>query len=352
MSRLRAACNVHAPRSRDWHGSGVRFSVDAWDPDFGTSADPDGMAGSAGAASRDAGLPASSARVDAGVEVPLGRWAPVPLCSGPTPRALVLVDGVRRLDARVWIEESDGQVAMGLCASYAAGAVRCEAGGARVVQVEPRRALVTASPSASAVPAGVVGDYEVVRTAPDPARPLAQVLTAALQRRLSDLELAVAVAARAPAVAGDEVLVVDGPLQGRTHLAFALGYVKSHRTEYLPADLQRVVAALAPGERTPAFLVGTTWDRHTWYLRLPGPAGGPWSGVVRVECAADLGMDRVVELARLSQRVLPPLASVAYKDPRAPQNLHPIGGLEKLLRHRLGDQRVAATALRRAAAAA
>lgn len=327
----------------------MRFTVDAWDPDFGTSADPDGAGGGSGTGSGD--LPASSARVDAGIEVTVGRWAPVAAVGGDVPDAVVLVDGVRRLDARVWIEEPDRGVAMGLCASYAAGAVRCDADGARVVGIESHRSLVTTSPVALAVAAGSVGRYELVRCAPDPGRPLAQVLTSALQRRLSELELAAAVAARDPHAVARELLVVDGPLHGRTHLPNALGYVKSHRTEYLPAVLQPVVAALGPGERTPVFLVGTSWDRHTWYLRLPGPDGGPWSGVVRVECGSDLPLDRVVELARLSQRVLPPLASIAYKDPRAPQNLHPIAGLERALRHRLGDRRLAATALRRAAAA-
>jgi hypothetical protein len=43
------------------------------------------------------------------------------------------------------------------------------------------------------------------------------------------------------------------------------------------------------------------------------------------------------------------LAGVEYKDPRAPQNLVPIGGLEKLLRHRLGDTRLLYRALRAAA---
>lgn len=326
----------------------MRFSVDAWDPDFGSSSDPDvGTAGATGPAA----MPTSSARVDAEVEVGPAHWAPVAPVTGPVPDAVVLIDGVRRLDARVWIEEPGGGVSMGLCASYAAGAVRCGGGAARVSRIESRRALVTASPAGVTVTAGSLGRYELVRTTADPARPLAQVLTSALQRRLSDLEVAVAVAARDTTAATRELLVVDGPLHGRTHLPGALGYVKSHRTEYLPPDLQRVVAALAPGHRTPAFLVGTSWDRHTWYLRLPGPPGGPWSGIVRVECAADLPVDRVVELAGQSQRVLPPFASVAYKDPRAPQNLHPIAGLERLLRHRLGDQRLAATALRRAAAA-
>ena len=43
-------------------------------------------------------------------------------------------------------------------------------------------------------------------------------------------------------------------------------------------------------------------------------------------------------------------ASEPYKDPRAPQNLYPIGGLERDLRHRLGDARLVFRALRVAAA--
>ncbi|MCO6502790.1 MAG: hypothetical protein J5I28_06890, partial [Acidimicrobiales bacterium] len=48
---------------------------------------------------------------------------------------------------------------------------------------------------------------------------------------------------------------------------------------------------------------------------------------------------------------LPRFASALHKDPRAPQNLYPIGGLERELRHRLGDRDLAVRALRRAAAA-
>jgi hypothetical protein len=46
---------------------------------------------------------------------------------------------------------------------------------------------------------------------------------------------------------------------------------------------------------------------------------------------------------------LPRYAGVAHVDPRAPQNLQPIGGLEAQLSHRLGDQRQAAVAVRAAA---
>ena len=131
-----------------------------------------------------------------------------------------------------------------------------------------------------------------------------------------------------------------------------MGYIKTHHASYLPARQAAVVAALAPGQRTPAFTMGTSWRRSSWYLRLPGVhgAGGsaPWSSVVRLECSADLPPAHATRLADLTARLLPPLASTPHKDPRAPQNLVPIGGLERELRHRLGDQQLLYRALRAA----
>jgi hypothetical protein len=96
--------------------------------------------------------------------------------------------------------------------------------------------------------------------------------------------------------------------------------------------------------------MGTSWRRNSWYLRLDGSSGAPWSGVVRLECSADLPGPEVTRLADLSALVLPPLASSPHKDPRAPQNLVPIGGLERELRRRLGDQQLLYRSLRAAAA--
>ena len=150
----------------------------------------------------------------------------------------------------------------------------------------------------------------------------------------------------------DDLLFVDGPLRGRTHLDRTIGYIKTHHTTYLPPEQAAVVGTLGPGQRTPAFTMGTSWRRNSWYLRLPGSSGAPWSGVVRLECSADLPVPEVVRLANLSTVLLPPLASSPHKDPRAPQNLVPIGGLERELRRRLGDQQLLYRSLRMAAASA
>jgi hypothetical protein len=109
------------------------------------------------------------------------------------------------------------------------------------------------------------------------------------------------------------------------------------------------LAALAPGERTPAFTVGTNgFTRHSWYVRLPGGVGTPLAGVVRCECAADVAPAALAALADVTAVVLPRFASEAHKDARAPQNVYPIGGLERQLRHRLGDSRLLYRALRAA----
>jgi hypothetical protein len=91
------------------------------------------------------------------------------------------------------------------------------------------------------------------------------------------------------------------------------------------------------------------FSRYSWYLRLPGPEGGPWAGIVRCEATGALAVDAVVALADLVACALPRFASAPHKDSRAPQNLYPIAGLERELGRRLGDPYVCYRALRLAA---
>lgn len=336
----------------------MKFSVDSWDPSYGSSVD--------GAETAPTGAE-TTVKVNAEVERAAADWKPIPVTPAPEPGAILFVDGVRRIEARIWIEQppvvdtTTGEIAydadsvMALCASYAAGTVCCcPDSGAHLLTAETRRGLFTTASNATSV-ATTAGTYAVTTTPDDPGTNLAVLLSAALQRKLADLEVVVANEARAALIghgvpADTDLMVIDGPLRGRTHLARALGYIKSHRTTYLPPELNRVVANLAPGQRTPVFLMGTSWDRHAWYLRLPCRPGSPWAGIVRVECSPSLSTADVVALADQSQTVLPKYASVEYKDTRAPQNLVPVAGLERELRRRLGDNRLLTRALMTAAA--
>jgi len=311
------------------------FTVDPWDPGYGL-AFADEMDGGA--------VTESSAELGLDFEVPAARWRPLsPDHARPLPALVLFLDGVRRIDAQVWVHGDNPQPGPGIAASYAAGLVACD-GAARVVDVNVERGLFTAAPAAADI---------VTKSARYPARPVEGTgidqLSLALQQRLTNAEVELALAFRAGRPAADDLLVVDGPLRGRTHLDKTVGYIKTHHASYLPAEQAGVVAALRPGQRTPAFTMGTSWRRTSWYLQLPGTPGVPWSGVVRIECSAELPAAEVTGLADVTARVLPPLASTPHKDPRAPQNLVPIGGLERELRRRLGDQQLLYRALRSAA---
>jgi hypothetical protein len=337
--------SARGPATGGGAGPAMRFSVDGWDPTYGMSLELEDYLGE------------STASVEVNVEMPAGQWRAVDPDPGrPPPSALLFVDGVRRIEARVWIDDDvpgggpATEASAALCASYAAGVVCCCDQQAHVVLVETRRGLFTVAPHASDIITWA-GEYTACRTTANAATPLSVTLSQALQRRLGEAEVRTAVAARtAMSEHGvppeGDLLVVDGPLRSRQHLPRTLGYIKSHRTTYLPPELNALVGALLPGQRTPVFLMGTSWDRHTWYLRLPGASGAPWAGVVRIECSADLPVREVIRLAGLSQLCLGRFASAAYKDARAPQNLYPIAGLERELRRRLGDPRLLYRALR------
>jgi len=314
----------------------TRLFVDAWNPAYGASFDGQAAVGPAAP---------SSAQVDADVELPAVAWRPVPVRSGlPAPDVVLLVDGVRRIDASVWTAEADGNSFPGLAASYAAGVVRCDLarGAAELAGARVARGLFTASPSAADVVAGQIR-YVVHRVGGNGEL---SKLPAAVQGPLTALEVEVSTAARTD---GD-LLVVDGPLRNRRQLPRTIGYIKTQHSQYLDARLSAVVTALGAGERSPVFKLGTAWGGYSWYLRLPGSAGAPWAGIVRVECSADLEPAEAIGLADRSLVTLPRFASTPYKDPRAPQNLIPIAGLERRLRALLGDSRLLHRALTLAAA--
>lgn len=311
----------------------MRFTVEPWAPDYGSPAGE---------------LEASGAQVEVAVERPEASWAPIRVAGVEPARVVGFIDGVRRVDAQVWVADREGRTRLGLCASYAAGVVRCNgawgggrrrAGIAKVERVEVRREILCP-----------VGDLEPIHARHVTYTPMprpgegAETLQLALQQRMRELEIGVT--ARAPDC---ELLVVDGPLRGRQDLPNAVGFVKTHQVSYLPATVIDVVGRLAPGERTPLFAMTTSWSRYSWYLRLPGLNGHRWAGVVRAEVSADLAVGEARRLADLTTATLPAYASAAHKDPRAPQNLYPIGGLERELRRRLGDPALLYRALRAAA---
>ncbi len=304
----------------------MRFTVDPWDPGYGASVQSD--------------LTESPTVPQTEIECPDTEWRPL----SPAGRAVaadttLFVDGVRRIEARAWIEGGIEPVP-GIFASWAAGVVRCD-GTARIEAIEVARGVFA--------PSAVLDDITTscgrfVATATTNARP--ETLNTKINTCMTEVEARIAERTRR---CGSELIVLDGPLRESTkELRDAVGVVKSHDVKYLPTALDRIVGELGPGERTPVFGLDTRFPKFSWYLRLPGPAGGPWAGIVRCEASAKLPARQAIELADRVAATLPRFASEPHKDPRAPQNLYPIGGLERDLRHRMGDPNVVYRALRRA----
>ena len=313
--------------------------METWAPDFGAPVGAD-VVGDA------------EVEADLTVERALHDWAPIAPSVEPAD-VVLFVDGVERIDARVWLDDEGGDGSgsggdgggsrQGVCASWAAGVVRCD-GRATVVAAEVQRGVLCAGDDVEAIVTrhGEYRPYPVADVAGGD--PLGQ----ALGQARGKLE------GRVAAQAGDDrdLLVVDGPLGDRRHIDGAVGYIKAHHVSYLQPGQQQVIGRLAAGERTPLFTVGARGFRYSWYLRLPGPATHSWWGVVRCEASGELSPAEAVARADLVAATLPRFASKPFQDSRAPQNLHPIAGLERELKRRLGDPALLERALRVAAATA
>ncbi len=312
----------------------MRFNVEPWAPEYAAPFD----------AAAPAGAPtdAPAAAVEESVELPVGEWRPLrPSPQTVVPGTVLFVDGVQRIDAFVWVTPAEGEARPGICASYAAGAIRCD-GRAQIAGIQVQRGLF--SPVA-----GEIRTNKATYPAQMAAGESVEQLRHAVHEQMSRLEARVAAVASSDA-GGADLIVIDGPIRASQDVAGAMGYVKTHHVRYLSDAAHRVVAELAPGERTPLFVMATSWSRYSWYLRLPGPAGHAWAGIVRCEVPIGRSPAQASATADAAAATLPRFASTAHKDPRAPQNLYPIAGLERELRRRLGDPAYLYRELRVAAA--
>ena len=302
----------------------MKFTVQPWSPEYGSPAGKEEL---------------DAPEADVNIEVEASKWAPIAVTATPAEEVL-FVDGVRRIDANLWIEEEDGTPMLALAASYGAGAVLCNH-SARIVAHEIRRGIFTAAAAASRIVTRHA-DYDV-----HPTRGIvAEDLWLGLQQRMGELEgMIVASHTGAP------LIVVDGPLSHHRHVPGAVGYIKTQHVQYLPPNLRPILGQLRAGDRTPLFLTTTSWSRFSWYLKLPLKDAGPMDGIVRAEVNADQeNLVSARRIADLTAATMCRYASAAHKDPRAPQNLYPVGQLERKLHHLLGDRELLYRSLRVAAA--
>ena len=303
------------------------LSIQVSDPSYGPGLDP---------------TDSETAPVDATVEgIPWGPVDPRPAPGGE----LVFVDGAQQVEAWLTITPGDDPEARpGVACAVAAGAVLAGPGrSAEIVELRVRRIVLTVGERRLELPP--VGGFRweprtgAAREATGIARRVGQLR--------QELELDLAERFADP----ERLVVLDGRLSFvRDAAGPVVGAIKSHHRMYLPTAQARAVVELGVGQRTPLFAIGE--DRLSWYQRLPNAGERGWAGILRGELPRAIGVGEARRLADRAAAELPRFAGRPHRDPRAPQNLAPVAGLEQRLRQRMGDRRLALRAARRAAAGA
>ncbi len=262
-------------------------------------------------------------------------------------RPLAFIDGVRRGDASLYQQDADtGLLARGIAGSHACGAVVIHPGHRPEYASEQVTRMVIWGCGLNGPLPAQPGGWNWQSGCVDSDEPDAPLQELQQRMRKGEGRLAETLCENG------YLTIVDGPLSYvRSRDLPVVGYVKTHSRALLPIEQHIRVPELAAGERTSLFALGT--DRYSAYLRLaPVSASyGPWTGIVRIEIPQSSGLDEAVTVADAVAANVPRFAGIAHRDPRAPQNLQPVGALEKHLRHLLGDGGLAKRAVRESVAA-
>lgn len=245
-----------------------------------------------------------------------------------------LVDGRQRIDAQ--IADSKGRRA--LLATVIAGAVLRDGGGIRPVGEPLRQHILLHSADLEEPLPQAMQHYQPLRTKKADPASLRSKVTEHMRRLeaslINELE--------------GGLVIVDGqlfPAEGSfKEPERILGYTKTQAATYLGLEGQALLHELKPYQRTPIFSIpGRAFNRpvdvFSWYLRLPLEPSAPFyaaAALLRVESpTAEPAQSK--RLADLSVSLFCQMASSLARDPRAPQNLIPIGGLEQWLGRHLGQ---------------
>lgn len=297
----------------------ARIHVEGWAPEYGSPLQADESLG-------------DEDRVDETVEV-AGSWQPIAGVDDGV-AAVAFVDGVRRIDARLTLEEGEGLPVSGICGTYGVGSVLWDRSvpASEVTHAVVDRVAIFGSGKGAPMPAiSPELSYRTESIAESDPSGLIQSLHG--QMRKAEAKLSEDLAKEG------QFVVADGPINDLSATE-KVGFVKTHRRPYLSDERIGIVAALGAAERTPMFLIGAggAYPRYSWYFRLADlDHGHAWTGIARAEVSSHLDLATAKRMANRVTAVLPAVASEPHIDPRAPQNLVPIAALERELRRRMGD---------------
>jgi hypothetical protein len=308
-----------------------KIRIEPWSVDYGSSNEID-----------DSTEPAAFATIPE--DEPFGF---VNLGEPPVVR-LAFVDGIQQIEARLVQIIADRYVP-GLACALAVGAVTLEPGQRpEFAHLRPRRLCIWAAGSVGALPAIRGGWRWREMSVPDTGQDAT--------KKAMESERKTAEAALAHQLDNEGWHVVCDGTDGRLFLPRAngtqrqiMGCIKSQHVRLLPDPQGAELHNLATGERTTLFLVPTN-RRYSCYVRFGEPQSwqSPLAGISRLEFAPGFTLEEARRVADTFASNLLRFAGIPHVDPRAPQNLQPIGALERHLRRILGDAELAQRAIREA----
>jgi hypothetical protein len=287
--------------------------------------------------------PETDALVDPTVET--DNWSLPRVPAVDPPRTTWFIDGVRRLELRL-LATANGRQRPAAFGSYAAGSVRCADRAEFGEHCVERRLIVGGGLPLEDVTVACGGAQLTFAGLGELSAEPDQLLW----KLQDEMRLAEATLADTLPVDDDSVVLLDGPLTfPGTPRRAVVGVAKRSVRMYLEQPYEDLIPALEPGQRTPLFGLGQPTSgvqRFAWYTRVMA-LRPPWhdhAAIVRGEVRAVHGLDGARLLADRVTVALPGYAG-RLGDPRTPQNLAPVAGLEAWLRHRLGDPRLIRRAL-------
>lgn len=239
---------------------------------------------------------------------------------------VVIVDGVRRIDAHLILGDTGKSALLG---EFAIGAFSLEDGKVikRVVEC-----VVILPPGISIANSLSIGKAEYIPLSGG--NSTEEGLYSSFIQRMREKERELA----SEFSKAGYIVIADGPLQVPFYeVGTTLGFIKSIQRYYLYGRYWNIALSLKRGERTPIFLIRTGEDlppKYSWYLRLKEPKyfESPFLGLVRLEAPSNLDIDYVKNLAQFSGGFLPYIVSSSTMSGRAPENLAPLESLERRLR--------------------
>lgn len=294
----------------------MNWRLEAWNPAY---------------ALNQAALEEAPAHQDPIEPSPEGDWRPMDPTPLSWPSILYFVDGRMRLDAQIANQANQ----RALLLSLAIGALVRDDGGIRLARHQVHRVLLHAGGFDQPIRVGGLIYQPQARQA----NTIEELMKEAT-RRMREYE-----AELAAELQGD-LVVVDGPLFHGNEIPShpVLGYSKTFTRMYLNADEAQLLHRLESGQRSPIFRVAADHSRRirdlwVWYLRLPLTPSFPFhSGASLLRVETPYGpAPAAIQLANLSSSLFAQTASHPARDPRAPQNLIPVGGLEQLLGRQMGS---------------